>query len=67
MNKQRKEAEQLIYEVMDKLDPKGYNSSYYKDIFSKMSDEEFTKFCKRNLPFRFHTKPFEIEPKLYDI
>lgn len=67
MNKQRKEAEQLIYEVMDKLDPKGYNSSYYKDIFSKMSDEEFTKFCKRNLPIRFHTKPFEIEPKLYDV
>ena len=64
---QRKQAEALIYEVMDKLDPKEYNSSYYKNIFAKMDDAQFMKFCKRNLPFRFHTKPFEVEPKMYDI
>ena len=67
MTPQRKQAEALIYEVMDKLDPKEYNSSYYKNIFAKMDDAQFMKFCKRNLPFRFHTKPFEVEPKMYDI
>lgn len=67
MNPKREKAENLIYEVMDKLDPKGYNSSYYKTMFSKMSDSQFLNFCKRNLPFRFHTKPFVVEPKMYDI
>ena len=67
MNKQREKAEALIYEVMDKLDKKGYNTAYYQKLFSSMSDTEFLTFCKRNLPFRFHTKPFEIEPKMYEI
>jgi hypothetical protein len=67
MNAQREKAEALIYEVMDKLDKQEYNSAYYKALFAKMSDTEFTKFCKRNLPFRFHTKPFVVEPKMYDI
>lgn len=67
MNAQREKAEALIYEVMDKLDKQEYNSAYYKALFAKMSDAEFLKFCKRNLPFRFHTKPFVVEPKMYDI
>lgn len=67
MTPQRKKAEELIYKVLDKLDKKEYNSSYYKALFAKMSDAEFLKFCKRPLPFRFHTKPFEIEPKMYEI
>ena len=67
MTPQREKAEALIYQVMDKLDKKEYNSAYYKELFSKMSDSEFMKFCKRNLPFRFHTKPFVVEPKMYDI
>lgn len=67
MNAKRQKAEELIYKVLDTLDKEGYNSSYYKTLFAKMSDEEFHKFCERNLPFRFHTKPFVIEPKLYDI
>lgn len=67
MTPQREKAENLIYKVMDKLDPKEYNSAYYKELFSKMSDAQFLKFCKRNLPFRFHTKPFVVEPKMYDI
>lgn len=67
MTPQRKKAEELIYSVMDKLDKEGYNSSYYKVLFSKMSDKEFLDFCKRDLPFRFHTKPFIVEPKMYDI
>lgn len=67
MNAQRQKAEELIYKVMDTLDKEGYNSSYYKSLFAKMSDKQFFDFCKRNLPFRFHTKPFVIEPKMYDI
>ena len=67
MKAQRKKAEELIYQVMDKLDKTERNSSYYKALFAKLSDEEFFKFCKKDLPFRFHTKPFEIEPKMYDI
>lgn len=67
MTPQRKKAEDLIYSVLNKLDPKGYNTEYYKNIFESMTDEEFLKFCKRPLPFRFHTKLFEVEPKMYDI
>ena len=67
MNKKRQQAEELIYNVMDALDKNEYNSSYYKGIFAKMDDDEFIKFCQRNLPFRFHTKPFVVEPKMYDI
>ena len=60
MNAKRQQAEELIYKVMDTLDKEGYNSSYYKSLFAKMSDMEFFNF-------RFHTKPFVIEPKMYDI
>ena len=67
MTPQRKKAEELIYQVMDKLDKNQYNSSYYKELFSKMSDAQFIKFCKKQLPFRFHTKPFVVEPKMYEI
>lgn len=67
MTPQRKKAEELIYTVMDKLDKNGYNTSYYKELFSSMDDKQFLNFCKRQLPFRFHTKPFVVEPKMYDI
>ncbi len=67
MNAKREKAEALIYSVMDKLDHEEYNSSYYKTLFAKMSDTEFYEFCKRKLPFRFHTKPFVVEPKMYEI
>lgn len=67
MNAKRQQAEELIYKVFDTLDKDEYNSSYYKELFAKMDDNEFMKFCERNLPFRFHTKPFVVEPKMYDI
>lgn len=67
MNAQREKAEALIYKVFDKLDNQQYNSAYYKNLFSSMSDAQFFDFCKRTLPFRFHTKPFVVEPKMYDI
>lgn len=67
MNAKRQQAEELIYKVFDALDKQEYNSSYYKSLFAKMTDSEFFKFCERDLPFRFHTKPFVVEPKMYDI
>ena len=67
MNKQRKEAEELIYKVLDTVDSTKTNSDYYKKLFSSMTDEEFKKFCSKRLPFRFHQEVFKIEPKMYEI
>jgi hypothetical protein len=67
MNKQRKEAEELIYKVLDTVDSTKTNSDYYKKLFSSMSDEEFKQFCSKRLPFRFHQEVFKIEPKMYEI
>lgn len=63
----RQKAEELIYRYYDAVDKTGSNTAYYKGIFSKMSDAQFKKFCERPLPFRFHTKPWEVEPKMEDI
>lgn len=67
MNKQRKEAEELVYKVMDAVDKTKTNSDYYKQLFADMTDDEFMTFCKRRLPFRFHIKTFSVEPKMYEI
>jgi len=67
MNKQREKAEKLIYDVLDAADKTHTNSDYYKKIFATMSDNDFMAFCKRRLPFRFHTQVFKVEPKMYDI
>ena len=61
MNAQRKKAEALIYKFFDAIDPTKANSAFYKEMFSKMSDEQFKKFCERRLPFRLQTKAFEAE------
>lgn len=67
MNKQRQEAETLIYKVMDAADKTKTNSDYYRKLFANMSDDDFLNFCKRRLPFRFHQELFKVEPKMYDI
>ena len=67
MNAKRQKAEELIYKVLDTADTTGTNSDYYKNLFSTMSDKDFEEFCKRRLPFRFHTKAFAVEPKMYEI
>lgn len=67
MNPQRKKAEELIYKYYDAVDKTGANTAYYREMFSKMSDSQFLAFVKRPLPFRFHTKPWEVEPKMEDI
>ena len=61
MNANRKKAEQLIYKAFDAIDPSKENSSFYKQMFSQMSDEQFLTFCKRRLPFRLQLSAFENE------
>lgn len=67
MNKNREQAEALIYEVLDKAEHGTINSDYYKKLFAGMNDDEFLEFCKRRLPIRFHVEAFKVEPKLNDI
>lgn len=64
MNPQRKKAENKIYDYMQILDPSGFNTAYYKSLFSEMSDAQFKKWCERDLPIRFHQKPFLVEPTM---
>lgn len=37
----RKEAEKILYSVIDKLDPTGTNTKRYRTLFSSMSDKKF--------------------------
>lgn len=67
MTEKRKKAEELIYKIMDILDKTGANTNYYKELFGPMSDKQFTEYMKKDFPFRFHTRPFEIEPSMIDI
>lgn len=66
-SKKRKEIEDLIYKVFDTVDTTKTNSDYYRELFSKMSNNEFYYFLERRLPFRFHQEVFKIEPKMYQI
>lgn len=66
-SKERKEVEDLVYQIMDILDPKGYNTSYYKARLSKLTDSQFIKFFRRNLPIRYQLKNFVNEPTMDQI
>lgn len=61
MTANRKKAEALIYKFFDAADPTHANSNFYKEMFAKMSDQQFMEFCKRKLPFRLQTTAFERE------
>lgn len=61
MNDRRKKAEALIYKFFDAIDPTKANTQFYKEMFSKMNDDQFLVFCKRRLPFRVQTTVFERE------
>lgn len=67
MNKERKQIEDKTYKLFDELDPSGKNTTYYKELFGGMTDDQFRKFVARPLCFRFHTRPFEIEPSMDQI
>lgn len=62
--KKRKSAEQLVYSVMDALDPSGTNSKRYKKLFSTMSDAKFENFM--NCMFDDHNMNFTLEIKEFE-
>lgn len=43
----REKYEQLIYDIMDDMDPSGFNADTYSIAFSKMSDKQFIDLMKR--------------------
>lgn len=45
-NTARHSAETKIYEFMDTLDPTGYNTKHYRNLFQSLSDTEFDKYMK---------------------
>lgn len=64
--KKRKEMEQLVYNVMDTLDPSNKNSKLYKNIFAGMSDAKFESFMRSmfeddNMNFFLQIKEFDHE------
>lgn len=68
----RKQAEQLVYKVMDILDPSGVNTARYKKLFGTMSDAKFENFMKcmfddDNMDFTLEVKEFERELKLEQV
>lgn len=65
--KQREEIEDLLYKVLDTIDPTKTNSDYYRELFYNMNNNQFYHFWERRLPIRFHYDIFKIEPKMYDI
>lgn len=65
--KQREEIEELLYKVLDTIDPTKTNSDYYRELFYNMNNNQFYHFWERRLPIRFHYDIFKIEPKMYDI
>lgn len=66
-NKKRAEVEKFIYDVLDAADITHTNSDYYKELFSKMNNNQFYNFFKKRMPIRFHQSAFKVEPKMYEI
>jgi len=65
--KQRQEVEAIVYETMNILDKSGTNTEYYKNKFASMDDKQFLKYVSLKFPYRFHVKPFEVEPTMEDV
>jgi hypothetical protein len=66
-HKTRLQVEKMIYDTFSAVDTTGANTEYWKAKLSPMSDDEFYKFMKRRLPFRYHLTTFKNEPKMGDI
>ena len=67
MFKKRKEVEEMVYKVMDILDPTQQNSQFYKAKFAKMNDKQFMNFFSQDFLLKFQTRLFEIEPSMKQI
>lgn len=65
----RKEAEEVLYGVLDRLDPTGTNTKYYRNMFATMSDKKFKDFMMDiwdnfNQNYVLYIKDFEREVDL---
>ena len=65
----RKQAEKLLYDTIDKLDPTGTNTKWYRSLFASMSDKKFLDLMNDmwndfNLNFTLSMKDFEREVDL---
>jgi hypothetical protein len=47
LNKRRKETEEFIYGLFNKLDPSGANTEFYREKFSKMNLKQFAEFMTK--------------------
>lgn len=63
----RQRCETRIYEMMSILDKSNTNTEYYKNLFARMTDEQFYEMFTRPIALRFQQKPFVTEPTLGDI
>lgn len=68
-NGKRKQIEAMIYEFFSTIDITGENTKKYKELFSKMSDEQFNKYMKKFLyddsqNFYLEVLPNKNEPTL---
>lgn len=62
----RKECEELLYRVIDNLDPSGANTKAYRDMFATMSDTKFSNFAQSlfgddNINFTMNMVDYERE------
>jgi hypothetical protein len=69
---QRKQIEDLVYAVFDKLDKTGENTAHYREIFRAMDNTEFDKWLKNFLKdekefLTLEVLPFKNEPSFDDI
>lgn len=66
---QRKKCEDLLYRVMNKLDPSGENTKSYREMFATMSDTKFSSFVQSmfsddNINFTMTMVDYEREMKM---
>ena len=47
LNKRRKETEEFIYGLFNKLNPSGANTEFYREKFSKMNLKQFAEFMTK--------------------
>lgn len=67
MNKQRLEAERLIYKIMDTIDPSETNKQYWMEQFADMTDAQFKTYISRPMWAFFQTGAFHKEPSMDNI
>lgn len=71
MNKKRREIETIIYTTFNILDPSGYNTKKYKELFKGMSDDKFDIWMKKFFAsesdhFYLEITPFEDDEVSFD-